>query len=291
MLVDLLRSTGTMPSSVVGHSSGEIGAAYAANFLNARDAIRIAYYRGFYAKLAGGSSGHKGAMLAVGTSLKDATEVIELDPFVGRVVVAAHNSPASVTLSADADAIVEVKAVFEEEMKFARLLKVDTAYHSDHVLACGDAYVEALRACKFEVNRKRDTSVTWFSSVTGGDIMEPTTLLQDLYWRDNMVQRVSFYEAVTAAAQAEKPTIAINIGPHAALRGLTQHNIAETGLNLLYAGVMHRGLNDIEALADGLGYMWTQFGPEAVDFAAFERLFLDAPQAKLATGLPSYHWD
>lgn len=291
VLVDLLRSAGIMPSSVVGHSSGEIGAAYAANFINARDAIRIAYYRGLYAKLAGGSIGQKGAMLAVGTSLEDATEVIELDAFVGRIAVAAHNSPASVTLSGDADAISEVKTVFEEEKKFARLLKVDTAYHSHHMQACGDAYVKALRACKVEVHRNRDTSVTWYSSVTGGEVMEPTALLQDLYWRDNMVQRVSFYEAVTAAARAENPTLAIEIGPHAALKGPTQQNIAETGLNLPYTGVMSRGVNDVEAFSDGLGHIWTQFGPEAVDFAAFERLFLDAPQAKLATGLPSYQWD
>jgi hybrid polyketide synthase/nonribosomal peptide synthetase ACE1 len=291
VLVDLLRSAGIMPSSVVGHSSGEIGAAYAANFINARDAIRIAYYRGLYAKLAGGSAGQKGAMLAVGTSLEDATEVIQLDAFVGRIAVAAHNSPASVTLSGDEDAILEVKTVFEEEKKFARLLKVDTAYHSHHMMACGDAYVKALRACKVEVNRNRDTSVTWYSSVASGEVMEPTALLQDLYWRDNMVQRVSFYEAVTAAARAEQPTLAIEIGPHAALKGPAQQNIAETGLNLPYTGVMCRNLNDVEAFSDGLGYIWTQFGPEAVDFAAFERLFLDAPQAKLATGMPSYKWD
>lgn len=221
VLVDLLRSAGIIIRSVVGHSSGEIGAAYAANFINARDAIRIAYYRGLYAKLSGGSTGQKGAILAVGTSLEDATEVIELDAFAGRVAVAAHNSPASVTLSGDADAIAEVKVVFEEEKKFARLLKVDTAYHSHHMLACGDAYVNALRACKVEVNRNRDPSVTWYSSVTGGEVKEPTTLLQDLYWRDNMVHRVSFYEAVTAAARAEKPTLAIEIGPHAALKGPT----------------------------------------------------------------------
>jgi hybrid polyketide synthase/nonribosomal peptide synthetase ACE1 len=244
-----------------------------------------------YAKLAGGSTGQKGAMLAVGTSLEDATEVIELDAFVGRIAVAAHNSPASVTLSGDADATLEVKTVFEEEKKFARLLKVDTAYHSHHMLACGDAYVKAFRACKVEVNRNRDTSVTWYSSVAGGEVMEPTTLLQDLYWRDNMVQRVSFYEAVKAAARAEKPTLAIEIGPHAALKGPTQQNIAETGLNLPYTGVMCRSLNDVEAFSDGLGFIWIQFGPEVVDFAAFERLFLDAPQAKLATGLPSYQWD
>ncbi|KAK2593324.1 hypothetical protein QQS21_008967 [Conoideocrella luteorostrata] len=276
VLVNLLRSAGIMPSSVVGHSSGEIGAAYAANFIDARDAIRIAYYRGLRLDRT------KGAMLAVGTSLEDATEVIELDAFVGRVAVAAHNSPASLTLSGDADAIVEVKAVFEEEKKFARLLKVDTAYHSHHMLACGDAYVKALRACKVKVNRNRDTSVTWYSSVTGSEVKEPATLLQDLYWRDNMVHRVSFYEAVAAAARAEKPTLAIEIGPHAALKGPTQQNMPKLASTFP---------TPVLSFADGLGYIWTQFGPEAVDFAAFERLFLDAPQAKLATGLPSYHWD
>lgn len=55
---------------------------------------------------------------------------------------------------------------------------------------------------------------------------------------------------------------------------------------------MHRGLNDAEALADGLGYMWTQFGAlRLLTSLPSKRLFLDALQAKLATGLPSYDWD
>lgn len=45
MLVDLLRLANVQLDGVVGHSSGEIGAAYAAGFLTARDAIIVAYYR------------------------------------------------------------------------------------------------------------------------------------------------------------------------------------------------------------------------------------------------------
>jgi hybrid polyketide synthase/nonribosomal peptide synthetase ACE1 len=75
ILVNLLTKASVSFSAVVGHSSGEIGAAYAAGFISAHDAIRIAYYRGFYAKFAKGANGERGSMLAVGTSMEDAEEL------------------------------------------------------------------------------------------------------------------------------------------------------------------------------------------------------------------------
>ena len=79
VLVDLLQAAGITFSAVVGHSSGEIGAAYAAGLISDHDAIRIAYYRGLHVRLAGDSiDGQKGAMLAVGTSLEDAQDLIQI---------------------------------------------------------------------------------------------------------------------------------------------------------------------------------------------------------------------
>ncbi|KAJ3504570.1 hypothetical protein NM208_g16319 [Fusarium decemcellulare] len=135
LLVDLLDKAGVGFAAVVGHSSGEIGAAYAAGFISAFDAIRIAYYRGLV-----GEKVPRGAMLAVGTSWEDAHDLAQLRAFRGRLTVAAHNSSASVTISGDTDAIAHAKKVFDEEKKFARLLKVEKAYHSHHMLPCGDAY-------------------------------------------------------------------------------------------------------------------------------------------------------
>jgi hybrid polyketide synthase/nonribosomal peptide synthetase ACE1 len=91
VLVDMLKLAGVKLNAVVGHSSGEIGAAYAAGFLSATDAIRTAYYRGLYASLAQSPNGAKGAMMAVGTSYEDALEFCELEDFEGRVQVAARN--------------------------------------------------------------------------------------------------------------------------------------------------------------------------------------------------------
>ncbi|KAJ5174169.1 Acyl transferase/acyl hydrolase/lysophospholipase [Penicillium canariense] len=50
VLIDLLRSWGIQPESVVGHASGEIAAACAAGLLTPEDAIKIAIFRGQAAK-------------------------------------------------------------------------------------------------------------------------------------------------------------------------------------------------------------------------------------------------
>ena len=296
ILVDLLRAAGINFAAVVGHSSGEIAAAYAAGFISAHDAIRIAYYRGFFARLAGNeSTGQRGAMLAVGTSWEDAQRLIHLESFKGRLAVAAHNSSASVTLSGDADAVVQAKKVLDEEKKFARLLKVDTAYHSHHMLPCGDAYVEALQACGVRINKERTSKCSWFSSVypaTKG--LRPEEALQDVYWRDNMTSPVLFAEAVKNAITSDpRLNLAVEVGPHPALKGPATQNISEAQTaNLPYCGTLSRGQNDIEAFSDALGFVWTHF-PRLVDFQSVERTVNhDEPRCpRLVAGLPSYQWN
>ncbi|KAI4086619.1 MAG: hypothetical protein LQ344_007395 [Seirophora lacunosa] len=300
VLVDLLQTAGITFTAVVGHSSGEIGAAYAAGFLSDRDAIRVAYYRGLYARLAGSGSGQKGAMLAVGTDWEDAQELINLRAFRGRVAIAAKNSSASVTLSGDADAIVHAKKVFDEEKKFARLLKVDTAYHSHHMLPCGDSYINALRACGVRVNRERSsTSCSWFSSVFPSDTaMEAGEDLQDIYWKDNMTNAVLFADAVkNAVASDPQLTLALEVGPHPALQGPATQNISDVRSTAIpYSGVLSRGKNDIQVFAESLGFVWTHLGAHGVDFASYEKTMSSrpsgsAPQPKLVVGLPSYQWN
>lgn len=90
MLVDLLKLAGMEFEAVVGHSSGEMAAAYAAGYLSAKDAIRIAYFRGFFvSKMSNPAAGSsRGAMLAAGMAEEDATALCKDELFAGRVVVA-----------------------------------------------------------------------------------------------------------------------------------------------------------------------------------------------------------
>ena len=121
-LVTVLESWGVTPDAVVGHSSGEICAAYAAGILSLRDAIVVSYYRG---RVLGCPSiqQSEGSMCAVGLNEADANTLIE--NFAGRVQIAAINSPSSCTLSGDVDAIRVVVEQLVKERRFCRELKVD----------------------------------------------------------------------------------------------------------------------------------------------------------------------
>jgi hybrid polyketide synthase/nonribosomal peptide synthetase ACE1 len=296
VLVDLLHKAGIGFSSVVGHSSGEIAAAYAAGFLSAHDAIRIAYYRGLYAGLAGNKSNHqKGAMLAAGLSWEEAQELVTSQTFKDRLAVAAHNSGASVTLSGDADAIGQAEEVLHKQMKFARRLKVNVAYHSHHMLPCGDPYVEALRACNIRVHDNRSSTCTWFSSVTPGtNSMEPVQQLRDVYWRDNMTTAVLFADAVkNAILSDEQISLVLEIGPHPALKGPATQNIADVRPTPLpYFGTLSRGNDDVESFSDALGSLWMHLGAKAVDLQSFDKAVTrDSRMRELVVELPSYQWD
>lgn len=294
VLINLLRSAGVRFKAVVGHSSGEIAAAYAAGFINASDAIRIAYYRGLHAKLASGPEGKRGAMIAVGTSFEDAEEFCKLEDFEGRLAVAASNSSSSITISGDADAIEEARVVFEEEKKFARILKVDTAYHSHHMVLCSDSYRQSLRACNIEILEPPQDAPTWYSSVHGGSRMEIGDDLKALYWVDNMTHTVLFSQALESAIGGSGSfDIALEVGPHPALKGPATQTIQEiSGKTINYGGTLNRGKNDVESFSDALGFIWTSLGASAVDFARFEKACYNGSEpVSLLKDLPTYSWN
>jgi acyl transferase domain-containing protein len=122
-LVHALKRLGVRPQAVVGHSSGEIAAAYAAEALTLREAVTAAYYRGHVSN----KSTTQGAMAAIGLGAEETQNFLP-----ERVVVACENSPSSTTISGDADqlqvALANIKAAQPET--FARALKVEMAYHS-----------------------------------------------------------------------------------------------------------------------------------------------------------------
>lgn len=121
-LVAVQDSWGVNPVAVVGHSSGEICAAYAAGFLSLRDAMAVSYYRGLVLG-SGRAQKSQGSMCAVGLKEADAKALIE--QFAGQVQIAAVNSPSSCTLSGDADAISIIVEQLNKKKQFCQKLKVD----------------------------------------------------------------------------------------------------------------------------------------------------------------------
>ncbi|KAB8230052.1 uncharacterized protein BDW43DRAFT_170617 [Aspergillus alliaceus] len=293
ILVDILRAAGILFTAVVGHSSGEIGAAYAAGFLSTQDAIRIAYFRGMHAKLAGSPNLHapRGAMMAVGASADEA-HAICTERFEGRLQLAAVNSSASVTLSGDEDAVDEAEQLFKARGTFARKLKVDTAYHSTHMFSCAGPYLESLERCGIQPTQpSKDTNTVWYSSVFEGEAMDHSRVTSQ-YWVDNMCNTVLFADALNEAVRnVGSFNLTIEVGPHPALKGPSSATIgAETFIP--YTGLLSRDQDDASQVSTALGFIWTQLGADSVQFSAVERLLSgNAEKRTVLRDLPLYPFE
>ncbi|EPE09337.1 hybrid nrps pks [Ophiostoma piceae UAMH 11346] len=308
-LVTLLQLLGVQFSCVVGHSSGEIAAAFAAGRISSKDAILIAYYRGL-------SVSHpkmerlQGGMLAVGLSYADAAKFCE--EFAGKLCVAASNSPSSTTLSGDVEAVERAESLLKGDKVFARRLVVDKAYHSHHMANFSGIYSGYLAACQVVPLETDDDSEKplWISSVFPTGDAPTKEQLTSQYWVDNMVQPVLFHEAVEKALCLgdfqDGIDGAIEVGPHSTLKGPFLDTYAEARAlptatlgAPVYTSLIRRSQRDDLALQEFVGFMSAHFDPSPINMAgllgADEQIVLEASLAKMygddAEKLPAYVWD
>ncbi|KAI8950362.1 hybrid PKS-NRPS protein [Xylaria longipes] len=308
-LLDILSEAGITFDFVVGHSSGEIAAAYAAGFITARDAIRIAYLRGESAKFSGRSSddGQKiqGGMLAVGLSYEEAITLCSQPQYRGRVQVAASNSPSSSTLSGDLEMIEDIAASLSAKGTFARLLKVDVAYHSHHMIPCAVPYQSMMTAAGVTAQQAPEScATTWISSVTGEEqtFSNPNAfqaLHDGSYWVRNMTDSVLFADAVRRATlQSRSFDFGLEVGPHPALKGPVIDTIKESGAAavLPYQGLLkRRGReqdpdSDVESLGNAVGFAWMN-DSRRVNWAGYRSAMGVSALVTPVPDLPTYKWE
>jgi acyl transferase domain-containing protein/aryl carrier-like protein len=202
-LAEVWASWGVRPEAVVGHSVGEVAAAYLAGVFSLDDAIRIIFHRGRCMELAP----ERGAMLAAGVSLEEAQQLI--DAYGDRVALAAVNSPSSVTLSGEGGALEELAGLMEANGTFCRFLKVRYAFHSAQMDPIRDELLAALQGI-----RPRPASLPFFSTVTGRPIEGPA--LGPEYWWDNVRRTVRFADGVERLIELGCDTT-IELSPHPVL--------------------------------------------------------------------------
>ncbi|KAI0832170.1 hybrid PKS-NRPS PsoA [Hypoxylon sp. FL0890] len=297
-LVDLLRACGISFTAVVGHSSGEIAAAYAAGFLTASDAITIAYFRGYHCNK--GIPKNSGRMMAVGMAPEEARRFCQQQCFAGKLVVAAENSMSSTTLSGDVEAIEHAKGVLDKKKVFARILRTDTAYHSHHMCSVREPYRTSLNDVGIKSTRNGSKGAcNWYSTVyspkDGHNIMSPTSF-DSSYWAENLVRPVLLSQAIIAALQENTFDLALEIGPHPALKSPATETIRGfLGDDLPYVGVMERKKDSLETFSNALGTIWCHADARtaAVDFTGFRKACdrTDWTMPRAYKDLTPYPWD
>ncbi|MFI9155915.1 SDR family NAD(P)-dependent oxidoreductase [Streptomyces sp. NPDC053367] len=242
-LAALWRSYGVEPSAVVGHSQGEIAAAYVAGGLTLRDAARIVAVRSqlIRDRLAG-----LGGMMSVAVGAERAEELVAA--FAGRVWVAAVNGPSAVVVAGDADALDEVQAVCDRDGVRARRVAVDYASHTAHVEAVEAELVEALAAVEPVSGR-----VPFHSTVTGGLI--DTATMDARYWYTNLRGQVGFEPAVRALVGRGTGCF-LEMSPHPVLAMAVEETVEAQGAagRVAVIGSLRRGEGGLPRFLLSLGH-------------------------------------
>ncbi|BCB79273.1 hypothetical protein GCM10022251_20800 [Phytohabitans flavus] len=202
-LAELWRSYGVTPAAVVGHSQGEIAAAYVAGALSLADAAAVVALR---SRALVGLCGH-GGMMSVAAPVERVTELVT--PWAGDLSVAAVNGPASVVVSGTPAALDALAAACEQVEVRARRVSVDYASHGPQVESVRDELLRVLAGVRPQPSR-----IPFYSTVSGGQI--DTSALDAEYWYTNLRQTVRMDEA-TQALMTDGHRVFIEASPHPVL--------------------------------------------------------------------------
>ncbi|CAG8947878.1 unnamed protein product [Penicillium salamii] len=278
-LVDVLFELGIKPHAVVGHSSGELAAAYAAGRLTASQAVVLAFYRGIVA----GNTNQDGCMAAVGIG-RD-----EIDQFLRPgVVVACENSPSSVTISGDIHEVEQVMLEINSNRPevMVRRLKSDTAYHSHHMKSVGATYHSLIDPVLSERVDSLSHASKFFSTVTG-DALSDHDDVGSKYWQTNLESPVLFRDAVSKAINGKKSgqLLFLEVSPHSTLAGPIRQILTHEQVAHPYLACFVRSKNCTESFFTTIGHLYSHRQP-----LEFDILTNSTRRAKVLKDAPSYPW-
>ncbi|MGC4807760.1 type I polyketide synthase [Micromonospora sp. DT233] len=246
----LLRRHGLSPDFVLGHSIGELVAAYVAGVLSLPDAATLVTARGRLMQEA--TSG--GAMVAIGASAAAVRESL-----AGRedlIAIAAINGAAATVISGDRDAVTEVAAEWTARRCRTRRLRVSHAFHSPHM----DGVLERFRAAAAELTYAAP-AIPLISNVTGEVITGPGTIDAG-YWVRHLRGTVLFEPGMRTLVDRGVRQF-VEVGPAPALTPMVRDC---AGDGALLVAVQRPDQREVTGYLIGLGEAYVSGMP--VDFGA-----------------------
>ncbi|MUM17644.1 SDR family NAD(P)-dependent oxidoreductase [Mycobacterium sp. CBMA271] len=267
-----LQQFGIRPTAVVGHSVGEVAAAYVSGALSLRDAAAVSFHRSrLQAKTAG-----SGGMLAVGLDAEEAQR--RAARFGGAVCVAAVNSTSATTLSGDSKALQTLHDELAENGVFARMLHVEVPYHSQLMDPILDELATALRGLV-----PHPSDVPLYSTVTGQKI-DGEAFADPAYWVNNVRESVLFAKAVDTLI-ADRYRVFLELGPHPVLIGNIRESFVRHSVSGAAIQTLHRDQDDEQSVLQAITDL---YAVGAIDAPGEADVYETGPIPHL--NLPKYPW-
>lgn len=236
----LLGSWGVTPAAVIGHSVGEIAAAYLAGALDLNTCARIAVARGRVMASAAG----KGCMAAVRLPV---AEVLQALGNRSGVSIAAVNGPQSTVISGDKDAIAALLQDWKGRGISCTLMPANYAFHSAQM----EPFATELAKELGEI-RGRTSEIPIFSTVLGG--ISPGTSFGAAYWSRNVRATVQFSAALQKAI-ASGFSAFVELAPQPVLAGSISEHSMPSGEPVAAVGTLRRNHAECRVMLGTLGQL------------------------------------
>jgi acyl transferase domain-containing protein/acyl carrier protein len=266
-LADLWASWGIVPDAVIGHSAGEVAAAAVAGALTLEDAVHVIFHRSRLQQRAT----CLGRMLAVGLPPPEAQAA--LTEHAALVSIAAINSPRSVTLSGQADALEAIARTLESREVFNRFLDVNVPYHSHYMDPLEIELCESLSGIS-----PRTARVPLYSTVLGA--LVDGREIAPSYWWENIREPVRFAPALERMIGDDHDAF-VELAPHPVLAHAIREGLGARAASALVLPSVRRD-RERGTLLESLGALYTAGRDVAWQaLAAHDATFVR---------LPSYPW-
>ncbi|MGG3571970.1 type I polyketide synthase [Bacillus gobiensis] len=267
-LCELWKSKGVLPDAIIGHSAGEAAAAFVSGALRLEDAVKVIYTRSRLQQLLTG----KGRMLAVGMS----EEAIEnyIGMYKDVVSVAAINSPNSITLVGDEDALDKISKNLDNDKVFQKYLHVSVPYHSHYMEEIKEELLDSLQDIK-----THKPVIPIYSTVDGNQCDE--SYFDAEYWWNNVRQPVRFAKGCMELIMREFRSF-LEIGPHPVLASSINECLKQCGVDGETYSSLRRKEPEIEYVNNTFMQLYVN-GSEI----NWDMLY---PEQRYITKVPLYPW-
>ncbi len=236
----VLRARGLEAHAALGHSVGEIAAAFAAGLISLEQAVRVIHAR----SAAQGKTRGMGKMAAVGLSVERVLD--ELKDMGCEATVAAINSPSSVTLAGSREELERLGARAHEAGFLFKKLEIEYAFHSSAMDTIRGEILESLADLK-PIQRPGDAPI--FVSTVTGERAQAESLDADYWWR-NIREPVQLQKALETII-ADGCRVFIEVGPHAIMQSYLVETLRSTSESSGRAlPTLKRNDDGLEALLD-----------------------------------------
>jgi polyketide synthase 12 len=253
-LAAMWRSFGVEPDGIIGHSQGEIAAAYLAGALSLTDAARAITLR----SKALTAIADTGGMVWMAASTQRVREL--LAPWSDRVGVAAMNGPSATVVSGEPGALDEVMKICEDQGIRTNRLPVNYAAHSAQVEPLRDELERELDCIE-----PRDCHTEFFSTVVA-DVLDPQRL-DAAYWYRNLRLPVDFESTVQRMYQGGYRAF-LEMSPHPVLTSAIIDALDEIDADadaVVVTGSLHRDEGGVDRLVTSMAEAFVRGVPMSWD--------------------------